>query len=358
MDMTQQELTMRNLGQSLDDLANLDPRGYGVCKILYEASRRYTGGPTSMNAARKLAETVKEGDIVYIMTGFVLRPFQKAEMDGIVSSALLCRALVKAFGAKPVIICPEDNYEAVKKLAPSVGLHLFEDMDTLREIPVSMGVICFTKDASQAAAQADAIIAKAKPSAVISIECPGANEKGVYHNATGLDVTALEAKQDVLFEKLQAMGVLNIAIGDLGNEIGMGTIHDTLETYIPYAAGGACRCGCGGGIAVKTKADNIITATVSDWGCYAMIAALAYLLEDPDIMHTPEQERKSMETASSSGMIDMYGWLIPAIDGFGLEINLPIVQLMQEMVKSALGLKETCKTWFEKVEELHYFDEH
>lgn len=356
--MTQQELTIRNLGQSLDDLANLDPRGYGVCKILYDASRRYTGGPTSMNAARKLVDTVKEGDIVYIMTGFVLRPYKKAEMDGIVSSALLCRALVKAFGAKPVIVCPKDNYEAVKHLAPCVGLHLFEDMDTLREIPVSMGVVCFTSDADLAPQQADEIISKAKPSAVISIECPGANEVGEYHNATGLSVTELEGKQDVLFEKLQAMGVLNIAIGDLGNEIGMGAIRDTLEAYIPYAARGTCRCGCGGGIAVRTKADNIITATVSDWGCYAMIAALAYLKEDPDIMHTPELEKKAIETASSSGMIDMYGWLIPAIDGFGLETNMPIVALMGEMVKSALGLRQTCKTWFEKVEQLHYFDEH
>ena len=60
--MTQQELTLRNLGQSLDDLANLDPRGYGVCKILYDASRKYTGSPTSMNAARKLVQTVKDVD--------------------------------------------------------------------------------------------------------------------------------------------------------------------------------------------------------------------------------------------------------------------------------------------------------
>lgn len=60
--MTQQELTLHNLGQSLDDLANLDPRGYGVCKILYDASWKYTGGPTSMNAARKLAQTVKDVD--------------------------------------------------------------------------------------------------------------------------------------------------------------------------------------------------------------------------------------------------------------------------------------------------------
>lgn len=354
--MTQQELTILNLGQSLDDLANLDPRGYGVCKILYSGAREYTGGPVSMNAAQKLVDTVKEGDFVYIMTGFVLRPYKKAEMDGIVSTMLLCRSLVKAFGAKPIVICPEDNRKAIENMAACVGLHLFEDIDTLREMPVSMGVIYFTKDAEKAAAQADEIIAAAKPSAVISIECPGANELGCYHNATGLSVTELEAKQDILFEKLQSLGILNIAIGDLGNEIGMGTISETLEKYIPYARKGACNCGCGGGIAVKTKADNIITATVSDWGCYAMIAAIAYLKEDIEIMHDAALEKEAVMCASNSGMIDMYGWLIPAIDGFGLEINQPIVSLMRELVKSALTLKQTCKTWFEKVEELHFFD--
>ena len=354
--MTQKELTEFNLGESLDNLANLDPRGYGVCRILYEASRKYTGAPTSMSAARKLFETVGEGDIVFVMTGFVLRPYKKAEMDGIVSAALLCRALVKAFGAKPIIICPEDNYEAVKRLAPCVGLHLFENIDELMEIPVSMGVITFTKDASKAESCADAIISRAKPRAVVSVECPGANALGVYHNATGLDVTELEAKQDILFEKLQRMGVLNIAIGDLGNEIGMGAIADTLEKYIPYAKKGACRCGCGGGIAVKTKADNLITATVSDWGCYAMIASLAYLVRDIEVMHTAELEKETMLTASGAGMIDMYGWLIPAIDGFGLEINLPIVSLMREVVKSALSLEEKCKSWFDGVGELGYFD--
>lgn len=354
--MTQQELTILNLGQSLDDLANLDPRGYGVCKILYKASREFTGGPTSMNAAQKLADTVKEGDFVYVMTGFVLRPYKKAEMDGIVSAMLFCRSLVKAFGAKPIIICPVDNRKAVENMAACVGLHLFEDIQTLKEIPVSMGVIYFTKDAERAEEQADEIIAKAKPTAVVSIECPGANELGCYHNAIGLSVTELEAKQDILFEKIQDLGILNIAIGDLGNEIGMGTISDTLEKYIPYARDGACSCGCGGGIRVKTKADNIITATVSDWGCYAMIAALAFIKEDIDIMHTEELEKEAIMCASNSGMIDMYGWLVPAIDGFGLEINLPIVALMREMVAYALKLRKTCKTWFEKVEELHYFD--
>lgn len=353
--MTQQELTLLNLGSSLDDLSNLDPRGYGVCKLLYKGAREYTGEPLCVNCAKKLAETIKEGDLVYIMTGFVLLPFKKAEMDGIVSSALLARALVKAFGAKPVIICPEENVSAVENLAACVGLHLYKSVEELIQYPVSMGVLTFTKNKERADEHADSIIAQGVPKAVISIECPGENEKGVYHNATGIDVTELEAKQDILFEKLRNMGILNIAIGDLGNEIGMGTIGEFIKKYIPYAADGACSCGCGGGIAARTKADNIITATVSDWGCYAMIAMLAYILEKPDVMHDAGLEEQAMITASRSGMIDMYGWLIPAIDGFGAEITCSIVTLMKELVNSALGLKETCKTWFDKTIELKSF---
>ena len=354
--MTQQEITLLNLGQSLDDLANLDPRGYGVCKILYSGSRPLAGKPLCLNAAEKLVATLKENDIVYILTGFVLRPFKKAETDGIVSSMLLCRALVKAFGVKPVIVCPEENRQAVIAMSACVGLHLREDWEELRTIPVSMGMVTFTKDAEKASAQADELLTALPPAAVISIEAPGCNRLGVYHNAVGLEVTELEAKMDVLFEKAQAMGILNIAIGDLGNEIGMGAIAKTLARHIPYAAEGRCSCGCGGGIAVKTKADNLITATVSDWGCYAMIAMLAYLKEDADIMHTPELEKETLTCGCRNGMIDMYGWQIPAIDGFGLEIQLPLVQLMGQMVKSALSLKTTCKTWFEKVEELKFFE--
>ena len=57
--MTQQEITLLNLGQSLDDLANLDPRGYGVCKILYSGSRKLAGKPLCVNAAEKLVATLK-----------------------------------------------------------------------------------------------------------------------------------------------------------------------------------------------------------------------------------------------------------------------------------------------------------
>ena len=101
--MDQKALTDLNIGENLDNLANLDPRGYGVCRILYKASREYTGMPTTMNAAKKLCATLKKDDIVYIMTGFVLLDHHHAETDGIVSSMLLARALSPRFhGIHPV----------------------------------------------------------------------------------------------------------------------------------------------------------------------------------------------------------------------------------------------------------------
>lgn len=355
--MTQQELTEQNIGQNLDDLMNLDPRGYGVCRILYKAAREYTGEPLTTHAAKELIKTVKSGDVVFIITGFVLLPFKKAEMDGVISSVLLARSLVMACGAKPVIICPTENVEAVRNLSLVVGLHLYEEADDLLKYPISMGIETFTKDKDKAANRSKALIDTYQPTAVISIEAPGANEKGEYHNAVGLNVTELEAKADVLFQKLRENGVLNIAIGDLGNEIGMGTIGEHIKKYVPYTSVGGCACGCGGGTLAASKADHIITATVSDWGGYALMAALAYLKKDKTIFHNAEMEKDAMVTAARSGVIDMYGWLIPAIDGIGATMNISLVELMRKCISIPLQLEQTCATWFEKVDELGFYDE-
>ncbi len=354
--MNQKELTCLNLGTTLDHLANLDPRGYGVCNILYPAARKAMGEPLSMHAAKALVEKIKENDLVYIITGFILPTHKVAEMDGIVSSMLLARALVKAFHAKPIIICPIENKIAVEKLSFVCGLHLYETVEEVMEYPISMGVIPFTKNILNAQSQSNEILEHGLPAMAISIEAPGANAYGVYHNAIGMNVSELEAKSDVLYQTLQKLHVPTIAIGDLGNEIGMGTIKEHVEAYIPYAQKSACKCSCQGGIVAATKADYLITATVSDWGCYAMIAALAYLKRNKDIMQNEELEKEAVITASRCGMVDMTGWLIPAIDGMGMRMNLSIVNLMRDCMKYSMELEETCITWFEEVEKLGFFE--
>ena len=39
--MTNEELTLYNIGENLDSLMTLDPRGYCVCLILYRAASDY-----------------------------------------------------------------------------------------------------------------------------------------------------------------------------------------------------------------------------------------------------------------------------------------------------------------------------
>jgi len=192
---------------------------------------------------------------------------------------------------------------------------------------------------------------------VISVEACGGNAKGVYHNAVGKDVTALEAKSDVLWNELRARGVPNVAIGDLGNEIGMGTIGEHIKKYVPFTAPGECQDGCCGGILAASSTDNIITATCSDWGCYALMAALAYLKKDMDILHREEMEGEVMRVLSRNGMIDMTGSLLPGVDGFDTRMNVGIVSMMRQCTAYAVRYSHNSDHWFGPVLAKKFFEQ-
>jgi len=353
--MNKYELSELNLGEDLDQLMNLDPRGYGVCRILYNGARTFTGEPLSMHCAKELKRILSENDIVYIFTGFVLLPNYHAEMDGIIGAMLIARALVKAYGVKPIIICPDENMPAVRSLSPIIGLHLYEDVEEFKKFPISIGAIPFTKNEYEAPIQASFIYDNIPPKAMIAIEAPGSNEVGIYHNAIGKDLSFLECRSELLFELGKSNGVWNMAIGDLGNEMGMGAISEHLKKYIPYMEEGGCICGCGGGSMAHVAADHIMTATVSDWAAYALIAATAYLNRDEDILVSRQMEEDAIKTASNSGMVDMYGWLEYAIDGIAMDFELDLVSMMKNCVTNVIKHENKCDLWFEKVDSKGFF---
>lgn len=343
--MTREELSILNVGNNLDQLMNLDPRGYGVCRILYEGSRAYAGEPVSMHCAKALNSMLEPGDIVYIMTGFILRPHRQPETDGIVGAILLARALVEAYDVKPVIVCPEENVVAIKNCSPLIGMHLYEDIPTLLEMPQSFGVYPFTKKMEEVEENIYRLFSYGLPKVLISREAPGANKKGEYHNAVGINMTELEAKMDGLFDAVKNLGIKTFAVGDLGNEIGMGAIGEHIRKYIPYAAEGECQCGCGGGLLARTAADYLITATVSDWGVYALISAIAYLKKKISIMHDKNMEESVLCECARSGMVNMTGSLLPGIDGFDVTMNAQIVEMMRSTTDYAI--KYDVQKWFD-----------
>ena len=342
--MTREELTLFNIGENLDQLMNLDPRGYGVCRILYNGSRKFTGEPLSTHAAKGLIKNVKKGELVYILTGFVLMPWNEAETDGIISSTVFARFLINAFGAKPVMIVPDQCNKSIAAMCKVLDMELTVDIDNIGENTVC--VVNFTKNDDEAEKCADEILSHGRPCVCFTNEAPGRNKNGYYHNATGVNTTDVEAKYDVLFRKCQALGIWNLSIGDLGNEIGMGAIEEHIRKYVPYAELGGCKAGTGYGILADTAADNIITATVSDWGCNALMAAAAFILGKPSLFHTGELQAKVMEAAANAGMLDMYGEARPYIDGFGENINCPMVSLMKALIEYPPTVTDKTEHWF------------
>lgn len=59
-------------------------------------------------------------------------------------------------GQSLIIVCPQDSVEAFKKCGNVVGLHVYEDLDTAMELPLSLGVVAFTKDKAKAPARQSA----------------------------------------------------------------------------------------------------------------------------------------------------------------------------------------------------------
>ncbi len=102
----------------------------------------------------------------------------------------------------------------------------------------------------------------------LSIERCGRSADGAPRNMRGEDISAVTTLLDDLF---LAGPWQRIAIGDGGNEIGMGSVPATLiGAYVAH----------GETIACTTAADWLIAAGVSNWGAYGLIGALAVLRPD------------------------------------------------------------------------------
>jgi hypothetical protein len=173
---------------------------------------------------------------VIIGTGFpVAGTF---ETDGPVGAMALYRALA-ALGARPFIACGAPLSHALAEEYLVLELH--------------------AGDLASAQAEADRHLQALQPQAIVAIECPGLTADGRYYNMRGDDITAHCHRFDPYMTLADCP---TIAIGDGGNEIGMGNIAGALAGLDIRAA--------------MTGCDELLVADVSNWGAYGLIAFLAY----------------------------------------------------------------------------------
>ncbi len=326
------------IGENVDQLVTLDVMCYGVIGPLYRGARAAQGdSPLCMQAAALLHERLADGGTTVITTGLILPGhYPYGETDGPIGTAVLARALALGLSSRVLVVTEPELLGLVVGLLRTIGLQVvgpdaFANEDG-RHRPVAC-VLPLSRDEHTAAAEAKAYFDRFDARALVAIEKAGANAKGIYHMVGGKDLTPSVSKARALFDEARRRNVLAIGIGDRGNELGLGPIASTARALLPF--GKDCGCPCHGGVADETPSDLAVPAVISNWGAYGIVACLAVLLDDIELIHSPEIERALFDTALREGGVDgMSGRAIAAADGIGVNENVAIVNLLREVYRA------------------------
>jgi len=166
------------------------------------------------------------------------------------------------------------------------------------------------------------------PAAVIAIERPGANRSGEYHMLGGTNVTDETGVAEPLFEGTDA---LTVAVGDGGNELGMGTIRGTVREALPNATA----CGCGGGVAATSEVDILVPVTVSNWAAHGITAALS-ALQGENLLPPSDAEERALRQCGLAGAVDgVSGRTDGTCDGLSIPTNRGVLDCLHDIVDVA-----------------------
>lgn len=318
------------IGKQIDHLLTIDPENRGVIDELYEAAFEEYGQSPTMEAAERLMENVSEGDNVVLMTGFPIGPTLVNETDGPIAAALIARTIKTGLGAHPTILTEERGVDIVEAAVRSYGLSVENYGDQSYNEEWTCDIQAFPIDRQEAENRADELISEKDPAAFITVEKPGANDRGEYHKAAGQNITDSTAKPEVLFERIDG---LSIGIGDGGNEFGMGAIEETIKEVAPYAED--CGCGCGGGVAASTEPDVLVPLAISHWGGPGITAALSFLLDEP-LLPSHEMEKRTLERTGYAGAVDGITYRADGTtDGVSPRLHAHVVELLEKIIEDS-----------------------
>jgi hypothetical protein len=159
----------------------------------------------------------------------------------------------------------------------------------------------------------ESALAEIRPAMIVSIERPGVAEDGHYYNMRGQDISDALAKFDLFFKLCDCP---TIAVGDGGNEIGMGNVHAAVSrlNIIPSV----------------TTCDELVIATVSNWGVYGIIAALSRELGQDLLGHFDPVEivRYLVDRGAVDGKT---GYAECSEDGFPLAVGLTVIERLRAL---------------------------
>ena len=226
-------------------------------------------GPSSLCEDKiwlKALEVIEKAEKIAIVSGFYVPEVQSPETDGPPGSTVLARAL-GWLGYGVQIWTDTLNFDCFRKCSLVLGL--------------GESVV---KDVSSCAPPGEA------PDLLIYIERVGRAADGKYYNMRGKDISAWTAPLDCF--ALSRMAPV-IAVGDGGNEVGMGSLKEQLSGIMKEYSPHLC----------VVESDVCIPVDVSNWGAYALTAALSSAC-GRWLGQTEEEEKLMLYAMIQSGAVD------------------------------------------------------
>ena len=243
---------------------------------------------------------------VAIVTGFYIPSARAAETDGPSGAAVLGRALVWS-GRSAVIFT-----------------------DPLCSLVVEAASKAIDGPPVVAVSTAEEIMEYASFDVFIYIERLGKTSSGGYHNMRGEDITQWTAPLDDGIFLAQQKGIPVLAVGDGGNEAGMGLLFSELARLVPEYESSLS----------VTQADIALPVDVSNWGGYALTALLS-LRESRWLGQSLQEEEDLLPAVFKAGAVDgVTKRREPSVDGFPLNEHLRLVNALRDWWQAAMSLRE------------------
>jgi hypothetical protein len=238
------------------------------------------------------AEILAPLERVAVVSGFYVPKAGAPETDGPGGAAVLAMALRK-MGKESRIWSDSLCIDSIRACADALGL---------------------PPEISQTASGSE-LLDEFCPDGVIFTERLGRAADGRYYNMASLDITEWTPPLDTIAFDCAERGIKSVGIGDGGNEVGMGKLGTELKELLPDYAD------CLSVVPV----DAAISCDVSNWGAYALTAALS-ALAGKWCGHEPDGESAMLAALSDCGAVDgTTAESARSVDGFSEEVQRAIV---------------------------------
>ena len=154
------------------------------------------------------------------------------------------------------------------------------------------------------------------PVGIVSIERCGRNLHGRYCNMRGVDISRHTSPTDELVVQAARRNIPTIGVGDGGNEIGMGNVAHAIARKLTLEP-------------CVVTVDNLVVATVSNWGGYGIAAAMGRYAQEK-LLPEFDQINGFYQFIVERGSVDgTTGRREATVDGFSLETERSVVEALR-----------------------------